>query len=936
MVQTSDAGGSIGCRGRLTGIPDVFVYRNPVSGIISDPIFRCHAECIDRTWGSKCSKRKKILEEIHGLKHRRHRIVQRKIIIWVVAAAVLLTGIGSGVWWYMDHVRDSRVISRIVKTPDGKGYLEVDGEPFLFGYVENWGVQQTLGDTGGYRYNTKPFDEPLPFEWMENVFEKTKFLGYRTIAPFLRWNDIEPSEKGVYDWTVLDSYVDWAVKYDLRIDIVWMGSIHCGGARLRGENNGWMSWIPDYLQDKDKYFGKGIYSSDIFLAYVPDGGPNDADARFLHQSERDAVAAMMAHLAEYDTTHRVITFQVNNEPNFSPYYRTDKAAILEVLNELGKVVKTSDYSVMTRINLTGSEHDPDLNALEYIDCNGVDPYTYIIDDVVRITSDHEGSHMPHIAENGAYYGNTTSLMVAALASGGFYSTYHLNDHFGKFGFYDGDVDPYVEWELGVVPARRHSGYDIKNLNLSLQKAETLVVTAPAERMAGLNIATDMPMGMSDDFIYFNGREIGMQCEDGSVGLVIEDGGYLYFLSDTSLQVSLMTRAAPLSAETGYFNEKDVWVTEQKLEPVHGEDGIYRTPARSQEILRIRLDPPEAIPSSALYEDAFVTERGDWKFASGTWTYPASGGEDRGLVQSAGEGVSLAMAGDAAWKDYTVRARILPQAGSGGVAGRLDPKGNGYYLLTDGARYELRSRDADGWTPLASGAVQASSEDGSLLLELVFQGDEIHVYIDNVLQGTPVRDGRYASGAIGLATDRGTMRALWIRAEETVLLREDFSSGLEIWTLDKGSWALRSTRTEVLHQPDIKVEASAYAGDASWKDYTVSADFCVISGYGGLIGRMDDKGDLYMLEIRANSVKLVKWMFGQWRTLSTADYAFKRGQWYNASLSFRSSRIEMRIDGVPVGDVVYDASIEQGIVGVRTSFGEMEFDNIRVDGPANHK
>ena len=693
---------------------------------------------------------------------------RKKIISVIVAATLILAAAGMGVWYFMRRSGSDDVISRIVKTPEGKGYLEVDGKPFIFGYVENWGIQQIYGDTGGYRFNTQPFDEPLPFEWMENIFEKTAYLGYKTIAPFLRWNDIEPSEKGVYDWKILDSYIEWAVKYDLRIDIVWMGSIHCGGARLRGENNGWMSWIPDYLQDKEKYFGRGIYDTDIFLAYAPDGGPNDADARFLHQSERDAVAAMMAHLAEYDKTHRVITFQVNNEPNFSPYYRDDKEAIFEVLNELGKVVKTSDYKIMTRINLTGTEHDADLNALEYIDCNGVDPYSYNIEVISRIAGESDKSHMPHIAENGAYYDNTSSLMVAALSAGGFYSTYHINDHFGKFGFFNGDVVPYTEWKIGEIPARRHSGFDVRNLNLSLYKAETLVATSPKEKMTGLNIDTDLPIAHYDDFVYFLGHEIGMDCADGSVGLLIENDGYIYLITDTSAQVYLKTRLQPELAEAGFFDGSDNWITERSPEIIKGDDDIYRVDVKSQEILRIRLTEPEK-PDS---------------------------------------------------------------------------------------------------------------------------------------------------------TDKGELQNVF---------SEDFNTGQEKWETDKGDWQIVDvTDGKVLRQSDKAVEASAYAGDTNWKDYTVSADFRVDSGYGALLGRIDPKGDMYILEIRAKSVKLVKWMNGQFKNLTMADHPFKNGQWYTASLSFKGSRIEMKIDGETMGEVVYDASVEQGRIGVRTSYGVLEFDNVSVE------
>ncbi len=854
--------------------------------------------------------------------------IRNRALALALAVVLVVSGIAAGAVFLMKRAGDDRVISRVAKTPDGKGYLEVDGKPFLFGYVENWGVQQIMGDTGGFRFNTKPFDEPLPFAWMENVFEKTQALGYRTIAPFLRWNDIEPSVQGEYDWTVLDQYVKWAETYDLRIDIVWMGSIHCGGARLRGENNGWMSWIPDYLQDKARYFGKGIFDTDIFLAYVPDGGPNDADARYLHQCERDAVAAMMAHLSEVDTTHRVITFQVNNEPNFSPYWRENKPAILAVLNELGKVVKTSDYSVMTRINLTGSQLDPDLNALEYIDCNGVDPYSYSVADVARIGADREGSHMPHIAENGAYYGNTTSLMVATLAAGGFYATYHINDHFGKFGFYDGDAVPYRDWKLGEIPPKRHSGFDVRNLNLSLQKIEALVATSPADSMTGLNIATDMPVAVYDDFVHFSGHDIGLHCEDGSVGLVVREGESLYFVSDTSLQVSLLTRVRPLAAEVGAFGADGKWVAERDVEAIEGEDGLFRSPCRSQEVLRVRLPEPQELPPPSLLEDGFDDGLAAWTKKSGTWT--RTEGPDPTLVQSNPAGEARILAGDGSWSDLRVVATLAISEGTGGIAGRLDDKGDGYYFGIDEASYTLWKRVKGQQVSLASGPLPpARYPDGRRRLEMVLEGDHILLFIDDVSLGESLADPDFLSGRIGLWTDRATLEAFHVRAAGVPLFRDGFAGGLVQWSKADGDWTVGED-DGVLRQSDNRVEASLYAGDAGWKDYSVSVDFQMLGGYGGLIGRMDSRGDFYMLEIRARSIRLVKWMDETWTPLSVHDVPFVKGSWYTVSLSFRGSRIDMRLDGVPIGEPVYDASIEEGRIGLRTSFGVMAFDNVVVD------
>src|SRR5271165_1810219 len=85
------------------------------------------------------------------------------------------------------------IVSRIATSSTGKTYLEVDGKPYLYLSVENWGEQQTLGDAlnpGGtdWRYNTGLFSTPLPQDWLQNVFEKTRAAGYNTISIILKWS----------------------------------------------------------------------------------------------------------------------------------------------------------------------------------------------------------------------------------------------------------------------------------------------------------------------------------------------------------------------------------------------------------------------------------------------------------------------------------------------------------------------------------------------------------------------------------------------------------------------------------------------------------------------------------------------------------------------------------------------------------------------------
>ena len=123
--------------------------------------------------------------------------------------------------WAAPDVKAATIVSRLVKNSDGKVYLEVDGKPFLQGHVQISGTR-SLKSRGFW---TAPYPTPMPLSFMENFFEKTAAVNYNTISIIFNWLDIEhTSTPGAYDWTTIDSYIDWANKYGLRIDLAWFGS----------------------------------------------------------------------------------------------------------------------------------------------------------------------------------------------------------------------------------------------------------------------------------------------------------------------------------------------------------------------------------------------------------------------------------------------------------------------------------------------------------------------------------------------------------------------------------------------------------------------------------------------------------------------------------------------------------------------------------------
>ena len=281
------------------------------------------------------------------------------------------------------------VVSQVAKNGT-KGYLEVDGKPFTMNGVQSFGEWQTFGNGNMSPIPTNQNTRILPQDWLENTFEKTAAAGFNTIQIELAWNQIEPTTQGVYDWTLLDKYVTWAKKYNLKIDIVWWGANGCGGGVLPGSAHGFMTSIPAYLQDQTKYWGNGGNGEEVF-PYLPiPGDSHYNDANYLFTSERAAVTAMFDHLATVDTTHQTILFQVYNEPNGTSTWSSQHALWLSLMDQLGGAVKSSDYVVATRVNLIGSRissADSNINALPNIDFVGPDDYNLNVSDIAAAVKD---------------------------------------------------------------------------------------------------------------------------------------------------------------------------------------------------------------------------------------------------------------------------------------------------------------------------------------------------------------------------------------------------------------------------------------------------------------------------------------------------------------------------------------------------------------------
>jgi hypothetical protein len=158
------------------------------------------------------------------------------------------------------------------------GQLMVDGRPFLV--------------LGGELHNTVSSD----LDRMKTVWPELAKAHLNTVLVGVGWNWIEPRE-GNFDFRIVDAALESARENNLRVILLWFASW----------KNGLSSFAPAWVKIDQKRFpraqilnGKSIEVLSTF-----------SDANW--QADARAFAALMRHVRQIDTTHRVVMVQVENE-----------------------------------------------------------------------------------------------------------------------------------------------------------------------------------------------------------------------------------------------------------------------------------------------------------------------------------------------------------------------------------------------------------------------------------------------------------------------------------------------------------------------------------------------------------------------------------------------------------------------------------------------
>jgi hypothetical protein len=336
-----------------------------------------------------------------------------------------------------------------------KYYLVVDGKP-----AYQTSVQIRL-DKLRYYWN---FDATA----RDAVVARAAADGFNTIVVPIHWYEVEPA-KDTFSWTILDEYMALASKYDLKLEILWMGQNSGGHVQWLGDPavNPIHLRVPDYVLYSPSPSSTAT-TSDYGVrrdmsAYTLDLADNNLKAR-----EKYVVSQLMNHVATWDAgsnagKHTLVGIQIDNEVRGYNNIQFTTSQIISYMSDVAAAVKESPYVIWTRMNCVKGDTNSRITTNEAqrkgvgtnIDFVGTDLYG-INSATVQTVLPYNGANYRMIMESGAEVSTAAIFQLAALSGNNGYRHYDMLGPDGH-GLYD---------RSGSTGFVQHGAYvnDVRTLN----------------------------------------------------------------------------------------------------------------------------------------------------------------------------------------------------------------------------------------------------------------------------------------------------------------------------------------------------------------------------------------------------------------------------------------------------------------------------------------
>lgn len=461
---------------------------------------------------------------------------------------------------------------------------------------------------------------------MEDYFAIAKETNLNTLELTVMWSQIEP-EKDKYDFSALDTYLNYAKKYGLKLNIVWYGSMVDGETHTAN--------VPDYISEDTE-----TYSCLMDLFDYANFGRcrimdwSDPD---LLERESRAVWQMMNHVYEWNQSNDkydpVIMVQIGQGADRFQRWRVAAYDVVDAksepmtqeqawsmvhtyLNTVAKAVKYSAYKALTRAEFCEQtavvNYVRDVQELEFVDI--VSPtYLHEISSTkngIKSFTDEYSDMFIMNAENWASDANHRQILATFGMGAGGYVSYQLSSP----NYYPESPNGALYSRYNPKGATLAEKFQEKGqratqtaaVNSALLRAFVAVANAPRSLFAtfGLNNLLNSKTGDERiQKIYLsNGILLSYSNPEDTLGFAAYDGNYVYVWSGKDATLSV-TNCTLTVCQKGAFDENGEWVGQGNVTL----EGNTTLQCQAGEVYRIRVGNISQLPAaSTLKAEGFLS------------------------------------------------------------------------------------------------------------------------------------------------------------------------------------------------------------------------------------------------------------------------------------------------------------------------------------------
>mgnify|MGYP003307289564 CR=1 FL=1 len=493
--------------------------------------------------------------------------------------------------------------------------------------VNNEGNKSTIVDANGapvvvcstlFRTDIFLNFDKITVSDLDDYFALSKATGFNYVdVPFM-WSQLELAED-VYSFDDINTYLDMAKKYDLKLNLIWYGSFVDGQCNTVN--------IPEYISsDHETYpiikycFANACFGDCVIMNWA---------GKALLERESKAVKQLLAYVAAWndlnDRYNPVTMFQCGQGIDRLQRYRVDdfnliyenlmtivqaKKMVREYVSAISKAAKRSVYCPITRVEFceqsSVTNYVSDIKNIKTVDmvCTTYLESLSLVKQGFKNFSDRFGDVMPVMdVENFATDTNDSNALVSYAVGGSGFTTYNLSSPLyyplqtlrGVMYLRKDFTKTTLEEKFTQVNTR---ATDMKEVNEFVQKASVAVATTKKENFAlfGFDRAA-ISSGDGTQKVY-----LGAPNEEGllvdyrantkkSYAYTMYTNGAVYLLSKSSGTIKIKN-CHLFRATTGSFDQNGFWNKNEEV--TIDEDTIN---FEANKLYRIKINDVEELPNA---------------------------------------------------------------------------------------------------------------------------------------------------------------------------------------------------------------------------------------------------------------------------------------------------------------------------------------------------